>query len=94
MEIYLDSHGMRWRRGCGAMRCSISPESFSRSAGKGSVASTSVNDQGQDETIYLKPLKNLLDQGKCPADLVVEKWQGELDHDIKKLIAYSAYKLP
>jgi hypothetical protein len=24
----------------------------------------------------------------------VEKWQGELHQEIKKLIAYSAYKLP
>jgi glutamate--cysteine ligase len=52
-----------------------------------------LNSQGQDETIYLLPLKNLLDEGKCPADLLVEKWEGELAQDIKKLIAYSAYKL-
>jgi len=24
----------------------------------------------------------------------LEKWEGELEHDIKKLIEYSAYKLP
>jgi glutamate--cysteine ligase len=53
-----------------------------------------VNDLGDDETIYLKPLKNLLDQGKCPADILVEKWEGELHHDIRRLIAYTAYKLP
>ncbi|HEY2921669.1 MAG TPA: glutamate--cysteine ligase [Candidatus Binatia bacterium] len=53
-----------------------------------------VNDLGDDETIYLKPLKNLLDQGKCPADILLEKWEGELHHDIRRLIAYSAYKLP
>jgi glutamate--cysteine ligase len=53
-----------------------------------------LNAQGEDETIYLVPLKNLLEQGKCPADLLVEKWEGELAHDVKKLIAYSAYKLP
>jgi len=53
-----------------------------------------VNDLGDDETIYLKPLKNLLDQGKCPADVLLEKWEGELHHDIRRLIAYTAYKLP
>jgi hypothetical protein len=26
--------------------------------------------------------------------VLVEKWEGELQQDIKKLIAYSAYKLP
>jgi glutamate--cysteine ligase len=53
-----------------------------------------VNESGDDETIYLKPLKNLLDQGKCPADILLEKWEGELHHDIRRLIAYTAYKLP
>jgi gamma-glutamylcysteine synthetase len=53
-----------------------------------------VNKNGEDETIYLKPLKELLDRGKCPADILLEKWEGELERDIKKLIAYSAYKLP
>jgi glutamate--cysteine ligase len=53
-----------------------------------------VNALGEDETIYLKALKDLLFQGKCPADILLEKWEGELDHDIKRLIAYSAYKLP
>jgi glutamate--cysteine ligase len=53
-----------------------------------------LNTHGEDETIYLAPLKKLLDLGKCPADLLVEKWEGELAHDVKKLIAYSAYKLP
>jgi glutamate--cysteine ligase len=53
-----------------------------------------VNESGDDETIYLKPLKNLLDQGKCPADILLEKWEGELHHDIRRLIAYTTYKLP
>jgi len=26
--------------------------------------------------------------------LLLEKWEGELRHDIKRLIAYTAYKLP
>jgi glutamate--cysteine ligase len=53
-----------------------------------------INENGEDETIYLKPLQERLDQGKCPADILVEKWEGELEQDIKKLIEYSAYKLP
>ena len=52
------------------------------------------NALGEDETIYLEPLEKLLALGKCPADLLIEKWQGELDQDIRKLIAYSAYQLP
>jgi glutamate--cysteine ligase len=53
-----------------------------------------LNGNGDDETIYLKPLRDLLLQGKCPADLIIEKWEGEPAHDVHKLIDYSAYKLP
>ena len=53
-----------------------------------------LNENGEDETIYLKPLKDLLFQGKCPADLLIQKWEGELGRDIKKLIDHTAYKLP
>ena len=53
-----------------------------------------VNGFGENETVYLAPLKTLLSQNKCPADVLLEKWEGELQRDIKKLIAYSAYKLP
>jgi len=47
---------------------------------------------GEDESIYLEPLKALVSQGKCPADVILEKWQGELHRDIKKLIDFTAYK--
>ncbi len=53
-----------------------------------------LNSRGEDETIYLNPLKALLNDGKCPADVLIEKWEGELQQDVKKLIRYSAYKLP
>jgi len=53
-----------------------------------------VNSHGEDETIYLKPLKQLLDQGKCPADILIEKWQGEWHQDINKLVSYTAYRMP
>ena len=94
MEVYLDSHvnalATRFRR---HTLLDLAREFF-EIAWEGLRRQHVVNDLGDDETIYLKPLKGLLDQGKCPADVVLEKWQGELHKDIKKLIAYSAYKLP
>jgi glutamate--cysteine ligase len=53
-----------------------------------------LNKSGEDETVYLSELKTLLVQGKCPADRLIEKWEGELERDIRKLISYTAYKLP
>jgi glutamate--cysteine ligase len=94
MQAYLDSHrdalATRIRR---YALLDLAKELL-QIAWEGLRRQKAVNSQGDDETIYLEPLKALLSQGKCPADLLVEKWEGELQQDIKKLIAYSAYKLP
>ena len=94
MQIYLDSH-----RDALAARIRRYPlldlaKEFFHIAAEGLSRQDVVNGYGENETIYLKPLKLLLDQGKCPADILIEKWQGEWHEDIKKLISYSAYKLP
>jgi len=94
MQVYLDSHrdalAARIRR---YALLDIAKE-FLEIAWEGLRRQNQVNDLGDDETIYLKPLKELLALGKCPADILLEKWEGELHHDIRRLIAYSAYKLP
>ena len=94
MQVYLDSH----RDALAARVRRYSLLDLARElveiAWEGLRRQNQVNDLGDDETIYLKPLKDLLFQGKCPADVLLEKWEGELHHDIKRLIAYSAYKLP
>jgi glutamate--cysteine ligase len=94
METYLDSHknalAARFRR---HTLFDLAKELF-EIGWEGLRRQKSLNKNGDDETIYLNPMKALLFQGKCPADVLVEKWQGELHQEIKKLIAYSAYKLP
>jgi len=94
MQVYLDSHhdalAARIRR---YSLLDLAKELF-QIAWEGLKRQKALNSQGDDETIYLNPLKTLLLQGKCPADVLVEKWEGELKRDIEKLIAYSAYKLP
>lgn len=94
MQIYLDSHrdalAARVRR---YALLELARELL-QIAWEGLRRQQALNVRGDDETIYLKPLKSLLDEGKCPADILIEKWEGELAHDMKKLIAYSAYELP
>jgi glutamate--cysteine ligase len=94
MEVYLDSHrdalSARIRR---YALFDLAKELF-QIAWEGLRRQKVLNGQGEDETIYLNPLKTLLFLGKCPADVLIEKWEGELQQDIKKLIAYTAYKLP
>jgi glutamate--cysteine ligase len=93
MQVYLDSHrdalAARIRR---YSLFDLAKELF-QIAWEGLRRQNAPNDLGEDETIYLSSLKTLLFQGKCPADVLIEKWEGELQQDIKKLISYSAYKL-
>ena len=52
-----------------------------------------VNDKGEDETIYLEKLYDNLEHGLCPAYALIERWNGEWNRDIKKVIEYSAYRI-
>ena len=94
METYLDSHAnalaTRFRR----YSLGDLAKELIAIAWHGLERQNLVNDLGENETIYLQPLKDLVAKGKCPADMLIDKWEGELQRDIKKLIAYSAYKLP
>ncbi|HEY1268984.1 MAG TPA: glutamate--cysteine ligase [Candidatus Binatia bacterium] len=94
MEFYHDSH--RYALAARARRFSAGDlaRELIAIAWEGLKRQAALNDAGEDETIYLTPLRGLVEQGKCPADLVLEKWEGELRHDVKKLIDYSAYRLP
>ncbi len=93
METYHDSHlyGLRTRIRRFSL-LDLAKELF-EIAWKGLERQQALNSNGEDETIYLVPLQEIVHQGKCPADLLEEQWEGELKHDIKKLIDYSAYKL-
>ena len=94
MEAYLDSHrdalAARIRR---YSLLDLARELFDI-GWEGLKRQKALNSQAEDETIYLSRLKDLLLQGKCPADVLLEKWEGELEHDIRKLIDYAAYRLP
>jgi glutamate--cysteine ligase len=94
MQVYLDSHEHALAARVRRYSLLELAKELLEIAWEGLRRQNVVNDLGDDETVYLKPLKALVDQGKCPADILVDKWEGELRQDIKKLIAYSAYKLP
>ena len=94
MQVYLDSH--RDALGARIRRYSLLDlaKELLQIALEGLRRQKMFNALGEDETIYLEPLDKLLLLGKCPADLLIEKWHGELHQDVRKLIAYSAYQLP
>lgn len=46
----------------------------------------------KEEAIYLEPLMKLLKEKKTPADMILERWHGEWNKDLTKLIEYSRLK--
>ena len=94
MEFYHDSHRLALAARAQRFSAADLARELIAIAWEGLRRHPALNDIGDDETIYLKPLRDLVEQGKCPADLILEKWEGELHHDVKKLIDYSAYRLP
>ncbi len=50
-----------------------------------------TNAAGEDETIYLDPLAAMVDDGKCPADAIIEGWKGPWNGQIGGLLEYSSY---
>jgi len=94
MEVYHDSHRhaleARFRR---HTLLDLAKELL-QIAWEGLKRQRVLNKNGEDETIYLRPLRDLLSRGKCPADLLLEQWDAGLKQDLQKLIDYSAYRLP
>jgi len=48
--------------------------------------------RGDTETMYLERIRELVRRGLCPADLLIEKWQGRWDRDIRRMVEGSAYR--
>jgi glutamate--cysteine ligase len=51
-----------------------------------------LNARGEDESVYLRNLGELVRRGVCPAEIIVGKWSGEWDHEIARLIEASSYR--
>ncbi len=49
------------------------------------------NDRGEDERIYLDAITELAAAGRCPADLVIDKWKGQWNQNVSRLIDGSSY---
>ena len=50
------------------------------------------NAAGENETLYLERLREEIWKGQCPAYNIVEKWMGEWNYDVKRLIEGTSYQ--
>jgi glutamate--cysteine ligase len=52
-----------------------------------------LNARGEDETIYLERLRELLAAGKSPAQTIAEQWEGAWRGEVRRLIDHAAYRV-
>lgn len=50
-------------------------------------------DPGDPEAMYLERIRELTRQGRCPADAIIERWEGPWDGDPRRLVSGSSYRL-
>ena len=48
---------------------------------------------GESEALYLERLRDLVRRGRCPAELVIEKWNGTWDRNVGRLVEGTSYRI-
>ncbi len=51
-----------------------------------------LNKRGEDESIYLLPLMDMVRRGVTHANLVIDRWKGPWNYDVKRLVAGCSYE--
>ena len=49
--------------------------------------------RGEDESLYLERLEEQVERGLCPADIIVQKWRGEWDQKVARMVEGSSYRI-
>lgn len=63
-------------------------------AGEGLARHGQLNADRDSEAVYLERLQELVRRGRCPAELIIEQWEGPWDRDMRRLVDGTAYRLP
>ncbi len=51
-----------------------------------------MNEHGEDENIYLVRLLDLVRSGHSQASLIIERWKGRWNHDLKRMVEECSYE--
>ena len=58
----------------------------------GLIRQHALNERGEDESIYLLRLTDLVRSGHSPASLTIERWKGRWNYDVDRLVEGSSYE--
>jgi glutamate--cysteine ligase len=53
-----------------------------------------TNERGDDESLYLERLHDLVRSGKSLGQMLAERWEKDWSRDVSRLIAHTTYRLP
>lgn len=53
-----------------------------------------LNDRGEDESIYLERLREIVGNRRSLGAILAERWQGSWNRDVSKLIEQTAFRIP
>jgi glutamate--cysteine ligase len=51
------------------------------------------DEDGETEAIYLQRVQDLVRRGTCPAELLIDKWNGVWDREVVRLVEGSSYRI-
>jgi glutamate--cysteine ligase len=60
-------------------------------AAAGLERARALNDRGEDESIYLLRLMDMVRQGMTAASIAIERWKGAWNYDVGRMVAGSSY---
>jgi glutamate--cysteine ligase len=61
-------------------------------AAQGLERAHALNDHGEDESIYLLNLMDMVRQGFTQASITIERWKGAWNYDVKRMVAGCSYE--
>ena len=62
-------------------------------AERGLERQRTAGSSAESEAMYLEQLRDMVRHGRCPADTLIEKWDGVWDRDVRRLVEGSSYRL-
>jgi glutamate--cysteine ligase len=61
-------------------------------AAEGLARQRKLNERGEDESIYLVRLMDLVRNGRTQASLTIDRWKGQWNYDVKRLVEGCSYE--
>jgi glutamate--cysteine ligase len=94
VALYRDVHRQALRARIRGIALSELARELLAMASAGLARQGQKNERGEDERVYLERIEDIVRSGRCLAERTAERWEGEWNRDISRLIAATSYRMP